>query len=221
MKKSLITLSVIVLSLFSAREAKGQIWLLVDGDLFLSHSIVGSGFGVKGAYQHGELGNNMVTLGGTYNIVGNVNFDLPIYDTTGLFLDSLNAYFATSVITIDADYRHYFFETDADDYVGMYGFAGLSAWLVASQLKWNTTYEDYILTEGFKVTDKSFSLHMPVGVGVDWTIRGMFWWFFEAKVELPLTTVTNTGVGNNFGVSYHLATGARIKLADVATHRLF
>ena len=72
----------------------------------------------------------------------------------------------------------------------------------------------FAVQEGTTLTASNLSVRMPLGFGMDWTVRGRFWWYFEAKIEVPFTQVNNEYIGNDFGVSYHFTTGARFLLHE-------
>ncbi len=217
MKKIVLSLVILIVTGFTAQKATAQLWLMTDGGVFFTKNLVGEGINLRGAWHYGDYDRNMVTLGGGYNIIGGPSFDIALYDTSGNAFDTLeNTPMVVNMISIDADYRRYFFQTDADDYFAFYGLIGTSLWMVNTKLNLVPFADSlYAPSESVKLTQSSMSVRMPIGFGIDWTVRGRLWWYFEAKVELPFTQVDNDFIGNDFGVSYHINTGARIMLWDV------
>ncbi len=216
MKKTTLTLIITLVTLFSARSTYAQLWLMTDGGVFFTEDLVGYGINAKAAYHFGDYDRNMATFGGGFNMMPNKKLDFVVYDSTGLLTDTLSTTLTSNVITIDGDYRRYFFQTDADDYFAFYGLIGASLWMVNSKLALGA-YADtiYAPPAGTALVQSNMSVRMPIGFGMDWTIRGRFWWYFEAKMELPFTQVNNDFIGNDFGVSYHMNTGVRILLWDI------
>lgn len=216
MKKIILLLVILIISGISAQRASAQLWLMTDGGVFFTKELVGQGINVRGAWHYGDYDRNMVTLGGGMNLIGGSNFDIAIYDTLGIAVDTISSALVVNMISIDADYRRYFFQTDADDYFAFYGLVGTSLWMVNTKLNLGTFADTlYAPSETVKLTQSSMSVRLPLGFGIDWTVRGRLWWYFEAKVELPITQVDNDFIGNDFGVSYHINTGARIMLWDI------
>jgi hypothetical protein len=221
MKKLTLTLIIALVTLFTARNASAQLWLMTDGGLFFTEDLMATGFNARAAYHFGDYDRNMGTFGGGFNIIPAKTITFVVYDTTeagaaaGL-TDTLSTVLSSNVITIDGDYRRYFFQTDADDYFAFYGLVGASLWMVNSKLALGD-YADTIFAPPLetKLVQSNMSVRMPIGFGIDWTVRGRFWWYFEAKMEVPFTQVNNDFIGNEFGMSYHLNTGVRILLWDI------
>lgn len=216
MKKLTLSLVILIITSLTAQKANAQLWLMTDGGVFFTKNLVGEGLNAKAAWHFGDYDANMVTFGGGYNLLGGSNWLIPIYDTLGVAVDTILSSLVVNMISIESDYRRYFFQTDADDYFAFYGLVGVSAWMVNTKLKLGEFADTlYAPSEEVKLTQSNISLRMPVGFGIDWTIRGRFWWYFEAKLELPFTQVNNDFIGNDVGVSYHFNTGARILLWDL------
>jgi hypothetical protein len=216
MKKLTLTLLVTIATLFSARTSFAQLWVMGDVGGFLTEDLIGYGVNARGAFHFGDYDRNMATLGGGFNMLPNETWQFVVYDSTGLFTDTVPSVLKANVISIDADYRRYFFQTDADDYFAFYGLVGASLWMVNSKMSLGA-YIDTIYSPplGTPLVQSNLSVRIPVGFGVDWTVRGRFWWYFEAKTEIPVTQVNNDFIGNDFGMSYHINTGVRILLWDI------
>jgi len=216
MKKIVLSIVILVLTGLTAQKASAQLWLMTDAGVFFTKNLVGQGINLRGAWHYGDFDRNMVTLGGGYNLIGGSNFEIVVYDTNGVSFDTVTSALVVNMISIDADYRRYFFQTDADDYFGFYGLVGTSLWMVNTKLNLGPFADTlYAPLETVKLTQSSMSVRMPLGFGIDWTVRGRFWWYFEAKIEVPFTQVDNDFIGNDVGVSYHINTGARILLWDL------
>lgn len=216
MKKLILTLSIAIIFIFNSKSSYSQLWLLTDGGVFFTKDLVAGGYALKAGWHFGDYDLNMVTLGGSYNFLAQNPVDIIITDTLDIIVDTIESFLYSSLITIDADYRRYFFQTDADDIFGFYGLIGTSVWLLNTRVSVGTFADTlFKIQEGTNLLASNLSVRMPVGFGIDWTIRGRFWWYFETKVEVPFTQVNNDYIGNNFGVSYHFNTGARFLLWDV------
>jgi len=215
MKKSILALTIATLSILSTKQVNAQLWLMTDGGIFFTKDLVGEGINLKAGWHYGEYDYNMVTLGGGYNLLAQKPLDIVVVDTTGLLTDTIESFLVTNLISIDGDYRRYFFQTDADDYFAFYGIAGISLWLVNTKVNLGPFVDSvFAVQEGATLVASNMSVRMPLGFGMDWTVRGRFWWYFEAKIEVPFTQVNNEYIGNDFGVSYHFTTGARFLLHD-------
>jgi hypothetical protein len=188
---------------------------MTDGGAFFAKDIAGGGLNARAAWHFGDYDRNMATFGGGYNFLAGSQVDVILADTLGNF-DTIQSSLTASLITIDADYRRYFAQSDADDYFAFYGIAGASLWMVGTKVK-QPVPEDtsFFLTEGTKLVQTNMSVRIPIGAGIDWTVRGRFWWYLEAKLGVPITQVNDPWIGNSFGASYHINTGARILLWDL------
>lgn len=215
MKKLYVFALVASFTMLMGHKASGQIWLMVDGGGMLSKSSFTPTASFHGGYQFGYDLDQIAALGVTYGFKSPLTFDIPIIDTLGN-IDSVESSVTSTLIMIDADWRKYLYQTEADDEFGFYTTVGISAWMVGSKVKLGD-FNDSLFAPGTGVslTSSNLSLHIPLGVGVDWTVRGLFWWYLEARMSLPITSVSNEYVGTDYGVGFHFTTGARIKLADL------
>ncbi|HMX03968.1 MAG TPA: hypothetical protein PLL28_08015 [Chitinophagales bacterium] len=216
MRKLIFAICATLTGLFAFQSASAQLWLMTDGGVFFTKNLVGEGINAKAAWHFGDYDHNMVTFGGGYNLLGSSKVDIIVVDTAADVTDTIESTLTSNVITIDGDYRRYFLGSDADDYFAFYGLGGLSLWMVNTKVKMGSYVDTvYMVEEGTKLVSSNMSVRIPVGFGVDWTVRGRLWWYVEAKLELPITQVNNDFIGNDFGVSYHINTGARILLWDL------
>ncbi len=213
-KSILLTLTIITLCI-SVQQSFGQIWIRPEADGMLSKSSFTPGAGVRGLYEFGEESNHVVGLGFTYNLTTPVDFDILIVDTLGNF-DTVESSVVSNLMMLDVDYRRYLWESDPNDEFGIYTVVGMSAWLLGTKVKLGA-FNDSLFAPalGVNLTSTNISMHLPVGMGIDWTIRGIFWWFFEARMSLPITPVSDDYVAGAYGVGFHFSTGARILLADL------
>ncbi len=215
MKRITTALFATIFALLAFIPAKGQLWLMTDGGVFFAKDITGYGINARAAWHYGDYDRNMVTFGGGYNFLSGTNVNVIFEDTLGN-TDTVSSPLTATLITIDADYRRYFGGSDADDYFAFYGLAGLSMWLEGSKVKLIAPEDTaFALREGTKLVGTYTSVRIPIGAGVDWTVRGRFWWYFEAKMGIPVTQINDPWIGNDFGVSFHFNTGARILLWDL------
>ncbi len=213
MKKSLLALCIAIVSIFSVQQASGQLWVLGDAGCFIAKDAFGYGPTAKAGWHFGDYDINMVTLGGGYFLMPSQKVDVMIYDTLGVVFDTISSSLTSSMITVDADYRRYLAGTDADDYYGFYALGGATLWMLNTNVKMGEFADTiYAPAAGTKLKAMSMSVRIPVGFGVDATILGKFWWYFEAKLELPITQVNNEFIGNDFGVSYHFSTGVKVPI---------
>lgn len=214
-KKTILLSAAILISFCSIQQVKGQIWLRLEGQGMLSKNSFTGGSGVRGLYEFGEESNHEVGLGFTYNFTVPVDFDITLVDTLG-FYDTVESSVVSTLMMLDLDYRRYLWQSDPDDEFGIYTTVGISAWMLGTKV--NLPYfNDTLLSPalGVNLTNTNISMHLPVGVGIDWTIRGLFWWFLEARISLPITPVSDDYVAGAYGVGFHFSTGARILLADL------
>lgn len=214
-EKTLLTAAALFLFFISIQHGFGQIWIRPEADAMLSKSSFTPGAGVRGLYEFGEESNHVVGLGFTYNLTTPVDFDITLVDTLGNF-DTVESSVVSNLMMLDLDYRRYLWESDPDDEFGIYTVVGVSAWLLGTKVKLGE-FNDSLFAPalGVNLTSTNISMHLPVGMGIDWTIRGIFWWFFEARVSLPITPVSDDYVAGDYGVGFHFSTGARILLADL------
>lgn len=210
MKKSLLAICIAITSLASIQQASGQLWVMGDAGCFIAKDAFGFGPTAKAGWHFGDYDINMATLGGGYYIIPDQKLFITVYDTLG-GTDTLESTLKSNIISIDADYRRYLLGTDVDDFFAFYAIGGVSAWMLATTVRM-PEYDKglFAVSSETKLTEKTFSIRLPVGVGVDATILGKFWWYFEARLELPITQVNNEFIGNDFGVSYGFCTGVRV-----------
>jgi len=221
MKRTTFSLLTALLLTMAAGRASGQLWLMTDGSYFFAKNTSGVGINARAAWHFGDYDYrmfneyNMVTLGFGYNFLPGSQVNVVLTDTLGNF-DTLQTSLTATLFTIDADYRRYFAETDADDHFGFYGLAGISAWMVGTKVTAPVPEDTtFFVPETTKLVSTNMSIRLPIGVGIDWTIRGRFWWYIEAKMEVPITQVNDDWIGSDFGTSFHIATGARIPIWEV------
>lgn len=137
-----------------------------------------------------------------------------MFDSTGLLTDTVESFLVSNLINIDADYRRYFSRL-------------MQMIILPLRHNWRKSLDGEYKNEfrslcGYRICSIgrhnvgrfNLSVRMPLGFGMDWTVRGRFWWYFEAKIEVPFTQVNNEYIGNDFGVSYHFTTGARFLLHE-------
>ncbi len=216
MKRITATLFATIFSLMAFQQAQAQLWLMSDGGFFFSKDVTGGGINARAAWHYGDYDRNMVTFGYGYNFLSGARVDLVFVDTLLNPVDTLQTSLVASLMTIDADYRRYFGGSDADDYFAFYGLAGLSLWMVGTKVTAVVPADStWGLVSGTNLKGTNMSVRVPIGAGIDWTVRGRFWWYVEAKMGVPITPVNDPWIGNNFGVSFHFNTGARILLWDV------
>lgn len=216
MKRITATLFATIFSIMAFQQAQAQLWLMTDGGFLFSKDVSGGGLNARAAWHFGDYDYNMVTFGGGYNFLSGSRVDVVFVDTLAIPQDTIQTSLTASLITIDADYRRYFGGSDADDYFAFYGLGGLSLWMVGTKVSLPVPEDStFAPVAGTKLVGTNMSVRMPIGAGIDWTVRGRFWWYVEAKLGIPITQVNDPWIGNNFGVSYHIHTGARILLWDV------
>ena len=215
MKRITTSLLAACIALMAFQTSKAQLWVMTDGGFFFAKDVVGYGLNARAAWHFGDYDRNMATFGGGYNLLSGSRVDLIFANTAGN-TDTIESSLTANLISIDADYRRYFGGSDADDYFAFYGLSGLSMWMVGTKVKLAVPEDtSFALVEGTRLTNTNMSVRIPIGAGVDWTIRGRFWWYFEARLGIPVTQVNDPWIGNDFGVSYHVNTGARILLWDL------
>jgi hypothetical protein len=211
MKNLIIILVISVGSVFFARSSYGQYWVYVEGNAMVTGGDLYPGMGLKFGCQWGFNEENGLTLGVHYYSLPSRSVDLNANDTLGNFI------IVPSTITLGLyefvlDYRRYLFETDYDDVFGFYVVSGIGLWFSTATLVPGTFDEEIyeIPNATFKYSYPAWRI--PIGLGFDFTVMGKYWLYADARMEVPVTDISDSYAGDIFALSFHGNVGVRIPI---------